>query len=361
MPVYFDREKKKFYVKIVQKGRYYKFFNNPRNNEPFRTKAEAKLCEPALLMTLDPKHQAKDVLCDDLFKPFMDYLENRLKASTVYCRSFAFKNYIVPEFQGLSVLDLTNDDLDLMNDRMNRKVAPGSRHSWSTCIHHWVKFLRKYNASLLPERFFIKKESMPKKHVYHIWSREEEGRFLNVIKDPTDKLLFTLVADYGLRITELNALRWDDINLERNTISIQRTCCIKTFARKQVFQSPKTKNSIRTLPLLREVRDLLPEGKHQGYLFPGVQSTVIGENTIRKMNREYAKIAGMKPLKMHEFRHSCASNLLKEHIPVRLVARWLGDTEAAVMEYYSHLFGDEENSVAEWFEKHPANQTIQRA
>jgi len=354
MPVYYDKENKQYYVKLVHEGRYYKFYKNPRNDLPFASKTEARLAEPALISNIDPRKQAKDVLCDDLFSTFIDYLENRLKASTVYCRSFPFKNYIEPEFVGLSVQSITNDDLDLMNDRMNKKVAKGSQHSWSTCVHHWIRFLRKYNPSLLPERFFIKKDSSPDKHEYHVWSREEEARFLSVITDPQDKLLFTLLVDYGFRITELNALRWDDINFARNTISVNRTCCIKTFAHKQVFQSPKTKNSIRTLPLLSEVKALLPEGKRKGYIFPGDKSIVIGENTIRKFNKVYAAKAGMKPLKVHEFRHSCASNLLKDGIPVRLVARWLGDTEAAIMEYYSHLFGFEENSVAEWMEAHPA-------
>lgn len=357
MSVLFDKQRKTYFIRIIRGKHRYSFYKNPRTGEHFKSKSDAKLCEPIALMTIDPRQQSNNVLCDDLFESFSVYLENHLKASTVYCRSFAFKNYIKPEFTGLVVSSITNDDLDLMNSRMNKVVAKGSAASWATCVHHWIRFLRKYNPALLPERFFIKKCSSEQIHTYHVWTREEEARFLSVITNPVHKLLFTLVIDYGFRITELNALKWEDINFERNTISVQRTCCIKTFARKQVFQSPKTKGSLRTLSLLKEVKNLLPKGKRTGFLFPGVESTVIGENTIRKLNRVYAKKAGLVPLKMHEFRHSCASNLLKEGLPVRLVARWLGDTESTVMEYYSHLFGDEENNVATWMEQHPVSET----
>lgn len=355
MAVVFDKRTKTYFIRLVKGKHRYCFYKNPRTDEPFKNKTEARTAEPIILSGLDTRHQTKATLCDDLFGPFLTYLESHLKASTVFSKSYIAKNYIIPEFKGLSVLDLRNDDLDLINDKMNQVVPEGSKQNWASCIHHWVMFLRRYNASLLPERFFVKKSSLPENHVYHIWTREQEKKFLSVIQNPVHKLVFTLVIDYGFRITELNAIKWEDINFERNTLSIQRTCCIKTFAKKQVFQSPKTKNSLRTVPLLKEVKNLLPPKGRSDYLFPGKCSTVLGENTIRKWNRLYAKKAGLKPLKMHEFRHSCASNLLKDGIPVRLVARWLGDTEATVMQYYSHLFGDEENNVAAWMEKHPVN------
>lgn len=357
MGIYFDKRRKRYFVKIAYKNRFLTFYSDPKTGLPFLTKSEAKQCEPFLATNVNPASKAEDVKCEDLIKPFYNYLGSHLKASTVFSRSYIFENDILPGFRGLTVMKITNNDLDLINDQMNVQVAEGSRQNWCSCVHHWIMFLRKYNPSLLPERFFVKKSSLPEAHVYHIWTREEEAKFLSVIQNPTHKLLFTLVVDYGFRITELNALKWEDINFERNTISIQRTCCIKTFAKKQVFQSPKTKNSVRTLPLLTEVKALLPESRRKGYLFPGRVSTVSGENTIRKWNRSYAKKAGLKPLKMHEFRHSCASNLLKEGVPVRLVARWLGDTESSVLTYYSHLFGQEENTVADWMEKHPVNKT----
>jgi hypothetical protein len=70
-------------------------------------------------------------------------------------------------------------------------------------------------------------------------------------------------------------------------------------------------------------------------------------------------LAGLPPIKVHEFRHSCASNLIKEGIPLRIVARWLGDTEGTVLSYYSHLFPDEENSVGTYFAAHPLGAPVE--
>ena len=90
--------------------------------------------------------------------------------------------------------------------------------------------------------------------------------------------------------------------------------------------------------------DLAPDD----FLFPSRQagpSKVTGEITVRRLAKHYAKKAGLPPLKVHEFRHSCASNLLRQNVPLRVVANWLGDTEATILNYYIHMFKDEAEMI----------------
>jgi integrase len=352
MSVLYDRKSKQFYIRFSVKGKRVTFYTNPETGVPFGSKTEARLAEPGCFATYAPKKVAKAILCDTLFPQFHQYLTQLLKNTTTQTKWYAFKNYIIPQFTGLSVKDITNDDLENINHVLNDVIKRGSRDNAFSVAHHWIKFLRKFNPLLLPEKLFAFKDPKVYKHVYHVWTREQEAQFLSVIQDPDDKLLFTLLVDYGFRITEATALRYEDINFSRNTISVNRVACIKTGESKQVFQTPKTKTSLRTLPLVSDVLSLLPR-KETGFLFPGTISTVIGENTVRKKNRKYAKLAGFKPLKIHEFRHSCASNLLRANQPIRLVARWLGDTEATISAFYSHLFGDEEDNIAVWMNENP--------
>lgn len=90
--------------------------------------------------------------------------------------------------------------------------------------------------------------------------------------------------------------------------------------------------------------DLAPDD----FLFPSRQagpSKVTGEITVRRLAKHYAKKAGLPPLKVHEFRHSCASNLLRQNVPLRVVANWLDDTEATILNYYSHMLKDEAEMI----------------
>ena len=59
----------------------------------------------------------------------------------------------------------------------------------------------------------------------------------------------------------------------------------------------------------------------------------------------------MEPIKLHEFRHSCVSNLLMHGISPRLVARWVDDTESMVLSTYSHLLPSEKQDMAEMMNK----------
>jgi len=113
-------------------------------------------------------------------------------------------------------------------------------------------------------------------------------------------------------------------------------------------------DSKRGLPLLTKEDAKKAEAGLSDFLFPGEHGAyVINEGHVRRLVIKYANMAGLKPLRVHEFRHSCASNLIRNGMPLRIVAQWLGDTESTVLDYYSHMFPDESQSVAKFFESHP--------
>ena len=64
----------------------------------------------------------------------------------------------------------------------------------------------------------------------------------------------------------------------------------------------------------------------------------------------YAKKAGAKVIKLHEFLLSCVSNLLASGLSVRVVARWAGDTERTVQETYSHLLPSDKDVIKDFFD-----------
>ena len=63
-----------------------------------------------------------------------------------------------------------------------------------------------------------------------------------------------------------------------------------------------------------------------------------------------SKKAGAKVIKLHEFRHSFVSNLLASSLSVRVVARWVGDTERMVQSTYSHLLSSKKDVIKDFFD-----------
>jgi integrase len=245
-------------VQVYNRGKRVRLYSDPKTKKRFKTRAQALEKEAELRgrFEMESKPQQPKILCKDLADLFFASLQKKLKPSSIYTRSSFYKNYVEPNFGGYYVQDLTNDDLDRFNEKLN-KAPRGSMCNVVSTVRTYVKFLRKWNPSLLPERIFEYLSSTPDDHIYHFYTLEQERKFLSVITNPRDKLLFTIFCYYGMRMTECIALKRGDISLEEGTISVRRIVLTKSLYKKQVFTTPKTKRSVRTLTLIKDVADLI--------------------------------------------------------------------------------------------------------
>lgn len=334
-------------VQAWRNGKCTRLYTDPELGGPIKTKGRARELEVYLADKLSKQNEPESDKhpVSESREAFSSYLQKKIKPTSLYIRLRYFDNEIAPFFGSKAIEDLTNEDLERFNDKANARMTPGQLNNTINCMRGFIKFARKWNPTLLPENVFKFKNATPTEHIYHFYTVEQEKKFLSVITDPNDKLLFTLFCYYGFRLTECLALQRGDIDLKGKTISIRRIVQTKTEKGGQEFFTPKTKRSLRTLALIPGIEGLIPQDlRREDYLFPSRQagsSKVIGEITVRRLAKLYALKAGLPPIKVHEFRHSCASNLLRQNVPLRVVANWLGDTENTVLSYYSHMFQDE--------------------
>lgn len=178
-------------------------------------------------------------------------------------------------------------------------------------------------------------------------------QLLAVIDDPTYRTMFIVLYFMGFRFGEMNALQFQDIDFQKNTITINKTVTtkVKDGENQYLVTSPKTKSSVRTLPMpeivsnaLLTYRDNLPVDKEklsQCFVFGLVRP--IAESTVQKRKNDYFKKAGLEPIRIHDFRHSCASYLINRgRATPLLVSRWLGHANVTMtLNTYSHLWNTE--------------------
>lgn len=180
----------------------------------------------------------------------------------------------------------------------------------------------------------------------------------DVIDDPVYYALFTLLFTMGLRIGEANALTWQDIDFEKGTLSVNKTVTtkLKTGDKQYLITTPKTNNSIRTLRLPQSVSTALlhlydkqyhPASKScPVFVFGGLAP--IPESTITSHKNKYLKLAGLPQIRLHDFRHSCASLLVNNGATPLYVSKWLGhSTVSMTLNTYSHLWDVNLGSIAQ--------------
>ncbi|WP_231912009.1 tyrosine-type recombinase/integrase [Rhodococcus sp. HS-D2] len=158
----------------------------------------------------------------------------------------------------------------------------------------------------------------------------------------------------GLRRGEIAGLRWSDVNLEAGTLSIATNRVMA--GGRAVENEPKTETSRRTLPLsaplkaaleaarVRQMKERLELGPDYGS-GEAVVSNEAGEPynpaVLSRYWREFAERAGVRALRLHDCRHTAATTLHLQGVPVAVIAAWIGHSNAAfTMQVYAHSQND---------------------
>ncbi len=188
-------------------------------------------------------------------------------------------------------------------------------------IHQLVnalyKFGRKYygiknNVVEISGRF-IKKENEVKKTNFYTY--DEYMLFKSNINDVVWLSFFDTLYYLGLRKGEANALNLNDIDFKNKTITINKTCFTKIKGNPYIISSPKTKSSIRILPLPETVLNdfinlynrysKMIDFSNNCFVFGGFKP--LSKITIEKQKNKLCRQANLKQIRVHDCRHSCAS------------------------------------------------------
>lgn len=200
----------------------------------------------------------------------------------------------------------------------------------------------------------------PKKGKYlaGFYSKEELAALFEATKDDSISVVIQLAAYYGLRRSEVLGIRWSAIDFEQGTLSINHKVTEgKVDGKHQLYTEDKlkTKSSFRTLPLIPAVRVLLEEQRarqeeyrklfkksycadYLDYVCTDEMGKLFRPNYITDHFKLLLEQHGLRHIRFHDLRHSCASLLLSQGIPMKQIQEWLGhSTFATTADIYSHL------------------------
>lgn len=160
-----------------------------------------------------------------------------------------------------------------------------------------------------------------------------------ILSDKRDKMFGILLCLYmGLRIGELLALTWDDIDFISGFISVNKTCYDGKNNCRLVFE-PKTKSSKRTIPIPKQLIPILKLKKQKSK-----SKYVIEENgkmvIIRSYQRSFAlllKKLNIEHRGFHSLRHTFATRALESGMDVKTLSEILGHKNATItLNRYAH-------------------------
>ncbi|ENY8427229.1 phage integrase [Clostridioides difficile] len=193
-----------------------------------------------------------------------------------------------------------------------------------------------------------------------ILSITDQKKFIDSIDGDKFEILFLLALSTGLRLGELLGLKWSDISFDDESLTVNRTLQRVTEINKDgtrekkvIEQYPKTKNSIRTVPIPRNILVKLKKHKIQqteqrlllgdayinnNYVICNDTGLALNNNRPGKILDSLLKKLNIPKIKFHALRHTYATRLFEAGVPPKTVQTLMGHYDISItMDIYTHV------------------------
>ena len=300
-----------------------------------------------------------EMLFADFLIGWLDVVKPELKPTTFGNYESTVKRTIAPYFRTRQIRlhELTSDDVQAFYTLQLEKVKATTIHKYH---NNFSRALQYAVDSGLIEQSPMDKVKRPRAERFSAkFLRQSEAISLfEAVKGHKLELGVILAAYYGLRRGEIVGLRWESIDFERNTITVEHTVTVaQVDGKKTVIESDtaKTLSSLRTLPLVPAFRDVLMAlkeekdryrklfgkcyNKKEGqYIYTDIRGNRVRPDYLTAEFPRFMEKNGFRRLRFHDLRHSCASLLLANGVPLKLIQDWLGHSSFKITaDAYAHL------------------------
>ena len=267
------------------------------------------------------------------------YKRGKLKPTTLKGYECILNSHFYPEWE--------NTPLDRITTKSIQDFLCKKKHLSMKYLHDMRVFLSQIMESALRDEWITRNPATDSR-LYNPSEKEGVGRealstdeVKSIIPslyllDRMDRLYLALVIFTGMRRGEVLALRWEDIDLTENTISVQRNA---TYTNNQPFiGTPKTKNGFRTVPISPNLlSNLLPLGE-KGYIISGGDPekplTLTAFRCMMKRINDTIDLCGATS---HVFRHTIGTMLNDTGADVKTIQSILGQSDfKTTMDRYVH-------------------------
>lgn len=288
----------------------------------------------------------------------MKYMETRrkdLRPTSYASYLHLLEKRIIPEVGNIKIKKFCEKDLQFFVTRSQESGY--SKHGTRDCVSI-IKLVLKHGSKMgwcAAEPMEVTYSRENKKSRNRSLPDDDFKMLMNYcLAHPSKRTLPTLIAmTTGLRIGEVCALQYGDIDLENLSIniskSVKRVCTPHEKSFIEVSE-PKTSSSVRTVPLLPGVSEAISKSYlgESVYISSGNDVAPLEPRTYRQKYSRLLKLLGLKPYTFHDLRHTFASRCINSGADARTVADILGHTTVEMtLNTYTHSNSDRKRQVME--------------
>lgn len=329
------------------------------HSKKFATRREAKDHEAEYKTNIKNLTEFSDITFKQLIDEHYNYQLDKVKTTTLY----NYKNmmvYLEPLYN-IKIDTFNIRHYELWRQYMNEKNIS---LRYKNGIYKYLKAVMNFGTKWYDISFIKVYNKMSnftnpneRKKEMSFYTPEEFQKFLSVENELKYICAFQTLFYCGLRNCELRELTWNDINFNRSTLTVNKNIVkvpdSKT-GKPYTVTSPKTSSSYRTIPipnfLLKDLSDLYNDDanyygfKDSWYVFGNIDPLSATTLLDKKTKNDF--MARVKDVRIHDFRHSCASLLIDSGSNITLIAKYLEHSKIdETLNTYSHMYQNKLNTI----------------
>lgn len=324
-----------------------------------KKRAQEMLRETRKTFEPDIPVSMEDMLFDEFLGHWLEIAKNTIQLTTYASYASMCKSPIVPYFKDkkIKLVDLKPKDIQDFYTLQLKRVKASTVIHYHTIIHRSLKYTMKIDVIPVNPASEIERPRQ-ERFVGSFYDRNEVNQLFQVAKGTNLEIPVLLGAFYGLRRSEVIGLKWSAIDFNNNTLIVKHTVTSFTIDGKHIIHASDStinKSSMRTLPLVPVFKEKLLAAKEQ----QAINQKLCGRSYSKDyldyicVNELGARLRpsyitdgfprllmehGLRRIRFHDLRHSCASLLLANNVPMKQIQDWLGHSDfSTTANIYAHL------------------------
>ena len=292
------------------------------------------------------------------FKQLYDsYLQDRKKAvkASTFKVMVHRRTRLLPYFGEMKIADITPLHINEWQLQLKDEISPITKKpltvshmrnlkaQLSSVFNYATKYYKlASNPCRATDNIFGKKE----KHV-DFWTTSEFNQFVGTFDKSSEFYTgFNVLYYTGIRIGEMLALTIKDVDLKKKTITINKTLSLWG---KDTVTPPKTQRSNRVITIPSMLCDIIKNHINRIYdTQPDARLFNFHYWVYLREMKEHIAAAGVKPIRIHDLRHSHASLLIELGFSALVVSERLGhENVTTTLNIYAHMFPNKQSEVAD--------------
>jgi integrase len=263
--------------------------------------------------------------------------ERDWKPSTLADNRSVVGAYLVPPFGSRRIEKITAEQIENWRDELVEQhgVSRRSANKALIVLGAILERGRKHGLMINVARDVPKLRERYDPNQYDFFSPEEVEELIAAAASDQDGAIFRVAAFTGLRMGELIALRWSDVDFDRESLHVYGSYSVGTLT------APKS-GLARTVPMAEQVLTTLKSHKRRltdtardDLLFPGERGEYLDGSALRRRYKKALEKAKLRKLRFHDLRHTFGSIAINEATIIQVQA-WMGHADVQTTMKYMH-------------------------